>query len=472
MARIHPVVLSGGSGTRLWPLSRADYPKQLLALTEADSLFIATLKRVAEAKDFAAPLLVASEALRFLLLGQCQAAGIEPQTIILEPMGRNTAPAVLAAALYLARKDPDAFMLVLPSDHLIGDLAAFHRAIATARPAAEAGRLMTFGIEPSSPDTGFGYIRRGAALPEAKGAFAIQSFAEKPSAAKASELIAEGALWNSGMFLLRADRLIEEMARHAPAVLKAVSASLASATSDGAFLRLASESFSGAPSIALDVAVMEKTDKAGVVPCELKWSDVGSWNALWQASAKDKDGNASVGDVVALEASGNYLRSQDRLVAVAGVENLVIVETGTALLVVPRDKTQLVKPLVEKLQAAGRREAVEHARVYRPWGWYESLREGPGFQVKQLTVKPGASLSLQSHRHRAEHWVVVSGLARVTCGEETFDLAANQSTYISPTQKHRLANPGKEELVVIEVQTGSYLGEDDIERYKDDYGRT
>jgi len=471
-AMLQPVILSGGSGTRLWPLSRALYPKQLLALTGAQTLLQETALRLRAVAGAAAPLVVCNHEHRFLIAEQLLEAGVEPAGIVLEPVGRNTAPAVAVAALRAAATAPDAVLLVLPADHLIRDPAAFGAAVAVGVRAAEAGRLVTFGVRPQRAETGYGYIEQGRALDAVDGAFEVARFVEKPSQAAAEALVASGRHhWNSGIFVFRADAYLAALERHAPAVLAAATDALEGAMRDLDFTRLEAEAFKRAPSISIDYAVMEKTDRAAVVPVEMGWSDVGSWSALWEVSDKTAEGNVLIGDVYARDVTGSFIRSDGRLLAAIGVDDLIVVETQDATLIAAKDRAQDVKGAVEHLEKNARSEHIAHVRVYRPWGWYQGMDEGPGFQVKRLMLKPGAKLSLQLHRRRAEHWVVVSGKARVTRERDVFELFPNQSTYIPPETRHRLENPGSEPLYVVEVQSGEYLGEDDIERFDDEYGR-
>jgi len=471
-AMLQPVILSGGSGTRLWPLSRALYPKQLLALTGAQTLLQETALRLRAVAGAAAPLVVCNHEHRFLIAEQLIEVGVEPAEIVLEPVGRNTAPAVAVAALRAAATAPDTVLLVLPADHLIRDPAAFGAAVRIGVRAAEAGRLVTFGVRPQRAETGYGYIEQGGALPGVDGAFEVARFIEKPSQSAAEALVATGTHhWNSGIFAFRADAFLAELERHAPAVLGAARAALAGAARDLDFTRLDAEAFGRAPSISIDYAVMEKTDRAAVVPVEMGWSDVGSWSALWEQSEKTAEGNVLLGDVYARDVTGSFIRSDGRLLAAIGVSDLIVVETQDATLIAAKDRAQDVKGAVEHLERNARSEHVSHVRVHRPWGWYQGIDAGPGFQVKRLMLKPGAKLSLQLHRRRAEHWVVVSGKARVTRERDMFELFPNQSTYIPPGTRHRLENPGGEPLYVVEVQSGEYLGEDDIERFDDDYGR-
>ncbi len=466
---IHPVVLSGGSGTRLWPLSRAAYPKQLMPLVGERSLLQETIHRVDDARQFAGPVLICNDEHRFLVAEQLRELGCKPEAIVLEPIGRNTAPAVAVAALMA---QPDSVLLILPSDHHIVDAATFRTAIAVAAKAAEAGSLVTFGIKPTTPETGYGYIRRGAALASTKGAYKVAAFVEKPDAPTAEKYLAAGDyLWNSGMFVFRADRFLEELAKFEPAMLAAVKEAVAGATRDLDFIRLGKDHFAKATSKSIDYAVMEKTKDAAVVPADMGWSDVGSWAALWDVAKRDSQGNALVGDVIAADVTNSYIRSESRLVTAVGLDNIVLIETVDAVMAVGRDRAQDIRLIVDKLQKAERGERLAHRRVYRPWGSYETVDIDEGFQVKRLVVNPGARLSLQKHARRAEHWVVVRGTARVTRDRDVYDLHANQSTYIPLGAVHRLENPGTEILHLIEVQSGDYLGEDDIVRLEDNYGR-
>lgn len=466
---IRPVILSGGSGTRLWPLSRAAYPKQLMPLVGKESLLQETVQRVSDPKQFSAPLLICNDEHRFLVAEQLRALGVKPEAIVLEPVARNTAAAVAAAALMA---EPGSLLLILPSDHYIQDTGAFRAAAAKAAKAAEAGQLVTFGIQPRSPETAYGYIRRGEPLKNVAGCQKVAAFVEKPDAATAAKYLASGEyFWNAGMFLFRADRFLAELARFEPAIKAAVEKSVAGSTRDLDFIRLEKEAFAEAPSISIDYAVMEKTKDAAVVPVEMGWTDVGSWSALWDVTDKDDDGNAIIGDVVSVDVKDSYIRGESRLVTAIGLENIVLIETVDAVMAVARDRAQDLKLVIDKLSAAGRGERLSHRRVYRPWGTYETVDFDQGFQVKRIVVNPGAKLSLQKHAHRAEHWVVVRGMARVTRDREIFDLVANQSAYIPLGAVHRLENPGKEPLHLIEVQSGAYLGEDDIVRLEDNYGR-
>jgi mannose-1-phosphate guanylyltransferase/mannose-6-phosphate isomerase len=466
-----PLILSGGSGTRLWPVSRKNLPKQFLALAGKGTLFQQTVARTRQLPEVAAPIVVASEDHRFLAADQLLEAGIESATIVLEPLARNTAPAIALGALQALQRDADAVLLVLPADHLIGDTAAFVEAVKQAMPLAAQDWLVTFGIRPDRPETGFGYIRRSKAI-DGNG-FQVEEFVEKPDLAKAESYIADGGYdWNSGMFLFKASRYLEELAAHAPEMLAAVREADAKATTDLDFVRVDRDTFALVPDNSIDYAVMEKTQRAAVVPVSCAWSDIGSWSALWLTGDKDADGNLCEGDTMTVATRNSLLRSHDRhLLATLGVDDLIVVTTPDATLVAHRDAAQDVKKIVEQLKAAGRSEHSLHRVVHRPWGNYDSLEEGERFQVKRIVVKPGASLSLQKHHHRAEHWIVVSGTAEVTCDDKVFLLGENQSTYIPLGSKHRLRNPGKLPLELIEVQSGSYLGEDDIVRFDDVYGR-
>ncbi|MEM7226464.1 MAG: mannose-1-phosphate guanylyltransferase/mannose-6-phosphate isomerase [Pseudomonadota bacterium] len=469
---IHPVILSGGSGTRLWPLSRKLYPKQLLPLTGEQSLLQETLARVADPARFAAPLLLCNEDHRFLIAEQARAIEIAPQDIVLEPLARNTAPAAAAAALILAEEAPESLMLLLPSDHYIADREGFLAAADQAAAAAAEGWLVTFGITPDAPETGYGYIRRAEALDELDGCCRVARFVEKPDRITAQRYLANGAYdWNSGMFLFQAKRLIEELERFQPEIVAACRNALKNAKRDLDFLRLEEAGFAASPSISIDYAVMEKTDRAAVVPVDIGWTDVGSWDALWRVEGVDGADNKIHGDVVALDVEGSYLHSETRLVAALGLRDLVVVETSDAVLVCPRDRAQDIRLLVEHMQLAKREEPLVHRRVFRPWGSYQAIDNGEGFQAKRLIINPGASISLQRHQHRAEHWVVVQGIAEVTRDEEVFTLETNQSTFIPLGAVHRLKNPGESPLHIVEVQSGDYLGEDDIERFEDIYGR-
>ncbi len=467
-----PVILSGGAGTRLWPLSRLMDPKQLQPLTSNLSLLQETARRVDDRSRFTAPLVVCNHEHRFAVAEQLRGLDIEPRAILLEPEGRNTAPAIACAALYLQRQDPDAVLLVLPSDHVLRHQAAFLVAVERAAAAAAAGFLVTFGITPDRPETGYGYIGRGAALDGVDGAFRVARFTEKPDRERAEALLESGEYaWNSGMFVLPAALYVEELERLQPALIAACRDAVARASRDLDFLRLDAAAFKAAPALSIDHAVMEATGRAAVVPAELGWRDIGSWSALWEIGDKDAQGNRLIGDVMVNDVTGSYLRSEGCLLAAIGLEDVVVVVTDDVVFVASRERAQDVKTLVEQLQQAGRPEAAMPAKVHRPWGHFQGIDGAEGYQVKRIVVRPGGKLSLQRHRHRAEHWVVVSGTARVTRGDEVFELTPNQSTYIPAGTPHRLENPGQEPLSLIEVQSGDYLGEDDIERLADDYGR-
>jgi mannose-1-phosphate guanylyltransferase / mannose-6-phosphate isomerase len=470
---IHPVILSGGSGTRLWPMSRTRYPKQLLSLLGQDSLLQQTVCRVADRQGFAAPLLVANEEHRFIIAEQLREIAAVPRALLLEPVGRNTAPAACIAALALTETESDPLMLVMPSDHTIGDLAAFADAVEGAATAARAGALVSFGITPQRAETGYGYIRRGSELDGAKGVFAVAEFVEKPGPEQAQAYVASGEhSWNSGMFLFPARVYLDELERLRPDIVAACRDALATAQRDSDFVRLGREAFAGCDSDSIDYAVMEHTRRAAVVPVSMGWSDVGSWDALWEMGDKDQHGNSIEGNVVAEDARNCYLRSEAGLVAAIGIEDLVVVSTADAVMVAPRNRTQDVKKLVARLVKDRRDEADALPTVHRPWGTFTSLHNGHRVQVKHIMVKPGGKLSLQMHHHRAEHWVVVQGTARIRRGDQEMMLSEDQSTYIPIGTSHRLENPGKIPLHLIEVQSGSYLGEDDIVRLEDSYGRS
>ncbi|MDH6332327.1 mannose-1-phosphate guanylyltransferase/mannose-6-phosphate isomerase [Stenotrophomonas sp. 1278] len=467
MNTVQPVILSGGSGTRLWPLSREAYPKQFLPLAGELTMLQATWRRVAPIAS-RGPLVIANEEHRFVAAEQLQHVGAEPAAIILEPVGRNTAPAIAVAALEATRDGNDALLLVLPSDHVITDEAAFRAAVQAAAGAAEAGKLVTFGIVPTGPETGYGYIKAA----DGQGVRAVERFVEKPDLDTATGYVASGQYyWNSGMFLFKASRYLQELERLQPAMLSACRDAWQSARRDADFTRLDKDAFTAVPSDSIDYAVMEKTADAVVVPLDAGWNDVGSWTALRDVSQQDGDGNAHQGDVIAIDCRNTYAYGQ-RLVAMVGLDDVIVVETDDAVLVGKADRMQEVKTVVAKLKADGRSEATWHRKVYRPWGAYDSIDNGERFQVKRITVKPGGTLSLQMHHHRAEHWIVVSGTAEVTRGDEVILLSENQSTYIPLGVTHRLRNPGKLPLELIEVQSGSYLGEDDIVRFEDTYGRS
>ncbi|GAB7127512.1 mannose-1-phosphate guanylyltransferase/mannose-6-phosphate isomerase [Silvimonas sp. JCM 19000] len=468
-----PVILSGGSGTRMWPLSRAGYPKQFLALNGEHSLLQQTATRLQGLADVAAPIIITNQDQRFLVAEQLRAIHVAPQSLVLEPVGRNTAPAVAVAAVIAAQSDPEALLLVLPSDHVIEDTAKFRVLVDQARAAAGQGKLVTFGIQPTRAHTGYGYIRRNMPLAGAAGAYSVERFVEKPNAETAQQFVDEGNYyWNSGMFLFKASTYLAELERLQPEMLAQVKLAIDKGQRDLDFLRLDPEAFQACPSDSIDYAVMERTAQAAVLEAaDLGWNDIGSWAALSEVAQHDAAGNNLIGDVLVENVSNSYIRTEGRMVAAIGVQDLVIVETTDAVLVAHKDHVQDVKKIVDRLQQAGRTEHLLHRRVYRPWGNYEGLDQGDRFQVKRIVVKPGASLSLQMHHHRAEHWIVVRGTAKVVNGDKELLLSENQSTYIPLGAVHRLENPGKVMLELIEVQSGAYLGEDDIVRLQDVYGR-
>ena len=466
---IIPVILSGGSGTRLWPLSRELHPKQLLSLIGQRTMLQETLQRL-KGLDAPEPIIVCNETHRFLVAEQLRTIGCKPGAIVLESVGRNTAPAIaLAAHVAKASGKPDAQLLVLAADHVIRNVPAFHAAIELASAAAARKALVTFGIVPSAPETGYGYIRRGE---RQDAVYKIAEFVEKPDAERARKFVASSEYyWNSGMFMFRADRYLEELERLAPDIAKSCRDAFAGAKHDLDFTRVDAGLFEACRSESIDYAVMEKTSEALVVPLDAGWSDVGSWASLHAVLTQDEQKNSLIGDVIAEDTSNSYVHSESRLVATVGLRDHVVIETKDAVLVAPKDRVQDVKKLVTKLKELGRYEHALHRQVFRPWGSYDSIDEGERFQVKRLIVRPGGVLSLQMHHHRAEHWVVVSGTARITCGEKIFLLEENQSTYIPIGARHRIENPGKIPLHIIEVQSGTYLGEDDIVRFEDQYGR-
>ncbi len=465
-----PVILSGGTGSRLWPLSRQLNPKQFLALTDDHSTMLQQTVSRLRGLDVGAPVVICNEEHRFLAAEQLRLAGQADARVVLEPFGRNTAPAIALAALQTVAGGGDGMLLVLAADHLIGNVAAFHESVNKALPLAEAGKLVTFGVVPVSAETGYGYIKKGSALDS--GGFAVEGFVEKPDHATAQNYLESGDyLWNSGMFLFKASRYLEELERFRPDILEACRIALKGAAKDLHFTRVDQGAFAACPEESVDYAVMEKTSSAAVVPMDAGWSDIGSWSALWEVSTKDESSNAVSGDVIQQDSSGCLVRADHRLVATVGVEDLVVVETKDAVLVAHKDRVQDVKKVVSQIEADGRHEHLNHREVYRPWGVYDSIDNGHRYQVKRITVKPGAKLSVQMHHHRAEHWIVVSGTAKVTNGENTYLVTENQSTYIPVGQVHALENPGVVDLELIEVQSGSYLGEDDIVRFEDKYGR-
>jgi mannose-1-phosphate guanylyltransferase / mannose-6-phosphate isomerase len=475
MPSIFPVVLSGGSGTRLWPLSRAMYPKQFIRFSEdqSASFLAATLQRLDPSKGFERPIIVCNNDHRFLVREEAERTGLEAAAIMLEPQARNTAPAIAVAALFAMRADPNAVIVVMPSDHVIKDESGFLAAVRRAVEIAEAGRLVLFGIAPSNPHTGYGYIRRGEALHGFEGAFAVQAFTEKPDHQTAENYLASGEYyWNSGIFVLGARSFLDELGRLNPSVLTAAKAALIGAREDLGFLRLDADAFAKSPNISVDYAVMERTSLAAVLPIDVGWSDVGSWSSLWELSSRDDNGNAVEGAAIMESTQGTYIHSERALVATLGVKDLIIVDTPDALLVADKARAQDVGSIVARLKAEKRKEHESQIRSYRPWGFFETLNVAARFQVKLLHVKPGAKLSMQMHHHRSEHWVVVQGTAEVTVGTEQKLVYENQSVYITAGQWHRLHNPGKTALELIEVQLGSYLGEDDIVRADDVYNRS
>ena len=467
-----PVILSGGSGTRLWPVSRESFPKQFWGLLNHDRSMIVETALRGRGPGFAAPVVVCNQEHRFLVAEQLRDAGIEDARIVLEPVGRNSAPAIAAAALLVAQTDPQAVIWMMPADAAIGDVDKLHDILAQAAAGARAGRIVTLGMKATGPETGYGYMEVGDPVEGVPGVHAVAHFIEKPDAQGAAKLVADGALWNAGMFVFMAETMIEELQRHAPDVLSAVRRALEGATSDLDFIRLQAEAFAASPNISLDYAVAERTHRIAVVPADMSWSDVGSWSALWDLGEKDASGNVAVGDVLLEGSTHCYARSDGIMTAVVGLKDAVVVVTEDAVLAMHRDRAQDVKKVVDRLKAAGRHEAVSHNRVYRPWGFYESLINGDRFQVKRIVVTPGHQLSLQKHFHRAEHWVVVNGTAIVTRDGEEVMVRENESIYLPLGTIHRMANPGRIPLTLIEVQSGSYLGEDDIVRFEDNYGRS
>lgn len=469
--KIIPVILSGGSGSRLWPLSRSAYPKQLIPLISKKTMLQETLFRLSGWKDIGDPVIICGNEHRFIVAEQIRDININPQVIILEPEGRNTAPAIAAAALSLIDEE-DSAMLVLPADHVIKNTKAFEEIVKTALKHLNDERLVTFGIEPISADTGYGYIQLGKSIPNIEKSFEIKRFVEKPDSKTAESYLQSGDyLWNSGMFLFKPKTFINELDKFEPKMVKQVNLALANSYNDLDFLRLSEDDFKLSPSNSIDYAVMEKTKFGVILRTDIGWSDIGSWEALSSISEKDKYGNTLRGDTFTLETTDTFIRSESRLVASIGVENLVIIDTPDALLVTNKSKTQDVKKIVEYINTMGRKEHEHHKKVFRPWGYYESLIKSSNFQVKSIIIKPGEKLSLQLHKKRAEHWVVVSGIALVTIDKKQIKLIENQSTYIPIGSKHRLANIGEDILHIIEIQSGNYLEEDDIIRFDDDYGR-
>jgi len=464
-----PVIMCGGAGTRLWPVSRESMPKQFVPLVEARSTFQQVLGRIRDATMFERPIVITNSDFRFIAAEQMRACAVEGD-IVLEPTRRDSAMAVGVAAALAAARDPAASVIVLAADHVVRDSEAFGRACGEALSAAAGGRIVTFGVPPTFPATNYGYIRPGAKL-DGGSAFAVDAFVEKPDAVTAGCYIADRYLWNSGNFVFRADVMLSEIARYEPDIAEAAKAAVGGMTKDLDFLRLPAEAFGQAPKKSIDYAVMERTERAAVVPLDCGWSDIGSWGAVWDALAHDADGNAATGSAVFLDSRNNLAHSEATLTAVVGVDDLVVVATPDAVLVTSRDKAEQVKDLVEELKAQGREQAVTHVRVYRPWGYYQGVDAGPRYQVKRIVVKPKAMLSLQKHYRRSEHWVVVRGTAEVTIGSDIRTVHENESIYIPIGSVHRLANPGTIPLELIEVQVGSYLGEDDIIRLTDQYGR-
>lgn len=465
-----PVILSGGTGSRLWPLSRALHPKQFLCLNGDKSLFQSTITRLATALDGSfSPIIVSNHDHRFLIAEQCRNLGVTPAAILLEPQGRNTAPAIAAAALLSMANGDDELLLVLPADHVINDLDALQKAIRLGTPVAESGRIVTFGIVANKPETGFGYIR---AAQKSDTVQPVDSFVEKPDQATAQAYLDDGRYyWNSGMFLFKASTILAELRTYAPAVLAAVERALHGSQKDLDFVRLEPGAFASVPDISIDYAVMERSGNVTVVPLDAGWNDIGSWSAVWEIADKDAQGNAIKGDVLLESTEGSYVHAEHRLVSVLGLKDVVVVETADAVMVASKVCAQEVKHLVDRLKARSRPEATVHRKVYRPWGAYDSVDMGLRYQVKRITVAPGQKLSVQMHHHRAEHWIVVTGTARVQIGQEQVLLTENQSTYIPVGVVHALENPGKIPLEMIEVQSGGYLGEDDIVRFEDRYGR-
>lgn len=469
---IIPIILAGGSGTRLWPLSRQLYPKQLIDIYNEHTMLQNTVQRLEGIQDAGSPIVVCNEAHRFMTAEQLRAIDVEPGAIILEPVGRNTAPAIAVAALKAMENNQDPLLLVLPADHVIEDLKQFYNTVTAARAYAEKDHLITFGIVPDKPETGYGYIQKGRLLEKTSGISVIEQFVEKPDRKTAQSYIDSGEYtWNSGMFMFKASVIVKALEKHRPDIMTPCRNVLSQAVRDLDFLRLNQEQFEKVPSDSIDYAVMEKTSQGAVVPLDAGWSDMGSFDALWQTGRKDEHENVIKGDVVLHDVRQTYINSEKSLVAAVGLEKFVIIETKDAIFISPRDRVQDVKKIVKELKVQGRSEAVNHSRVYRPWGSYETIDIEPRFQVKRITVKPGAKLSLQKHYHRAEHWTVVAGTAIVTKGEEEILLKEDQSIYIPLGTLHRLENPGKIPLELIEVQSGPYLGEDDIVRFDDIYGR-
>lgn len=466
------VILSGGSGTRLWPLSRKAYPKQFLSFESSPSMLQQTVLRAQQVTENQNPLLVCNEDHRFLVAEQLRELSVEAGGIILEPAAKNTAPAIAAAATYLlnSQAEQDPLMLVMPADHVIENVDAFKAAVETARSAAEQGKLVTFGIVPDSPETGYGYINKGDTFQP--GVYDVARFVEKPDLATAREYVQSKAyFWNSGMFLFKASSFLSELEKYHPDMLSVIQKACRNSYQDLDFVRLDRELFEQCPADSIDYAVMERSDEVVVVPMDANWNDIGSWSAIWDVSSKNHNGNTVIGDVIDHDSKNCYFHSSHKLIATIGLDNVVAVETADAVLIANKDRVQDVKAIVDQLNTRQRSEPLNHRKVYRPWGYYDSIDSGDRFQVKRIVVDPGQKLSLQMHHHRTEHWVVVKGTARVTCGEDQFLVGENESTYIPLGTTHRLENPGNIPLEMIEIQSGSYLGEDDIVRFSDDYGR-
>jgi len=473
-ASIVPVILSGGSGTRLWPLSRAARPKQFISLVEQQSLFQKTLLRLQGMAEIARPIIVCNQEHRFMVAEQLQELAVDHNAIILEPAGRNTAPAIAAAAFKLSKIDgnKDAIMLVLPADHIIEDEAAFHRAIKAGLESAQDNLLVTFGITPHKPATGYGYLKVSEKSTEGN-AVPVERFVEKPDEDTANQYIADGGYyWNSGMFIFKASVYLQELEKLNPDISRMTEISVDQAEIDLDFLRLETESYSKCENISVDYAVMERSRQVSMVPLNANWNDIGSWSSLWDVGGKDDDGNVTKGDVWLQSVSNSYIHAEHKLVSVLGVKDLIIVETHDGVMVTAKSHDQEIKQMVNQLRDAGRPETELHRKAFRPWGNYDCLDNGQRFQVKRIMVKCGQCTSMQKHFHRAEHWIVVSGTAEVTCGDKTFILTENESTFIPLGEQHRLRNPGTVPLELIEVQSGAYLGEDDIERIDDEYGRS
>jgi len=468
--QITPVILSGGSGTRLWPLSRKQYPKQYLALSGDNTMLQETILRLNGLDNLADPIIICNADHRFLVAEQCQQIGIKNPTILLEPIGRNTAPAIAAAALQSLKDSDDSILLVLSADHVIQDVDAFHKAINIASQQAQSGKLATFGIVPTDANTGYGYIK--SSKDNNDGAYKVEEFVEKPDLKTAQSYLEQGNyLWNSGMFMFQARAFIDELTTHSPEIVTSVNDAVNNAAQDLDFIRLDKQAFESSPSDSIDYALMEKSNNVVVVPLDAQWNDIGAWPALYDIGTKDSQGNVIKGDVITQDTTNTYINADHHVVAAIGVDNLIIIDTPDATFIATQDKAQEVKSIVESLQASGRCESSAHRKTYRPWGWYDSIESGEYFQVKRLHVKPGAKLSLQMHHKRAEHWVVVSGTATVTNGEKRFNLNKGESTYIPLGVTHSLENQTNEPLEIIEVQSGTYLGEDDIVRFEDSYGR-